>query len=79
MLQRTQAFTSSECKPAQPNSVNQAEGMSSPYAGVLLLVVPLGLTLAILFYRKYRDYQHKVALLKQIETLEMLWQISPEK
>lgn len=64
--------------PAQPNSLNQANGADNTIIGFFMVLLPICLILGSVLHRRYRAYR-AVVLCQQIETLERLWRMSPKK
>lgn len=65
-------------KPVQPHTSSQSYAVGNTIACFLLLLLPSCLVLGAVFHKKYRA--HRAAVLRrQIETLELMWRMSPKQ
>jgi hypothetical protein len=78
--QPSSSSTPQTLQPVQQNSLTQADiVVANTVAGLLVIIVPSCLILGTFLYKKYYRAYRAAVLLRQIETLERLWQISPKK
>jgi len=79
---KMQLSNSSSAQTPQPvlhKSFNQTNAVGNTVTGVLVIILPICLVLgAFLGRRSYRTHRAKV-LRRQVESLEKMWQISPNK
>ncbi len=70
-------------QPVQQNSLSltQADVVGSAIAGLLVILLPSCLVLGAVLYRKRKSSHayHMAVRLRQIQTLERMWQISPKQ
>ncbi|GAB4205740.1 MAG: hypothetical protein Fur006_62130 [Coleofasciculaceae cyanobacterium] len=65
-------------KPVQPHTSTQSYAVGNTIACFLLLFLPSCLVLGAVLHKKYRA--HRTAVLRrQIETLELMWRMSPKQ
>ena len=78
-MQLSNTSSGQTLQPSQHQLLPQADTLSNPVVGLLVIALPAYLVLGIVLYRKcYRAYRSKV-LVHRIERLERMWQISSKK
>lgn len=78
-MQNSYSHVSPSPKIIQPQSLNQADNVAlgNTITGFLLLLLPICLVSGAVLRKRYRT--HRAAVLRrQIETLELMWRISPK-
>jgi hypothetical protein len=78
-MQQSASSTPQIVQPIQLNSVGQVDIVSNTIVGLLLIVLPMCLILGASTYRKCSRAYRTAVLLRQIQTLERMWQISSNK
>jgi hypothetical protein len=78
-MQLSNSSSGQTLQPSQHQLLTQADILSNPVAGLLVIALPAYLVLGIILYKKcYRAYRTK-ALVHRIERLERMWQMSSKK
>jgi hypothetical protein len=72
------AATSQTAQSSLPQSEQQTTEVSNTVGGLLVIFVFISYIFAGIQYRKYRAHRAAV-LLQQIETLERIWRMKPQK